>query len=37
VVKRIEVAAADRAVLERVVGAASSEVRMFERARIVRA
>jgi transposase len=35
VIKRIDLAAADRAELERIVGAASSEVRMVERARIV--
>jgi transposase len=35
VVKRIDLAAAERAELERIVGAASSEVRMVERARIV--
>jgi transposase len=35
VIKRIELAAAERAELERIVGAASSEVRMVERARIV--
>jgi len=35
VVKRIELAAEEQAHLERVVGAASSEVRMVERARIV--
>jgi transposase len=35
VVRRIELSAQDRAELERVVGAASSEVRMVERARIV--
>ncbi len=35
VIKRIDLAVADRAELERVVGAASSEVRMVERARIV--
>jgi hypothetical protein len=35
VVKRIELSEADRALLERVVRAASSGVRMVERARIV--
>ena len=35
VVKRIELAAEERAHLERIVGATSSEVRMVERARIV--
>jgi transposase len=35
VIKRIDLAAADRAELERIVGAASSEVRMVVRARIV--
>jgi len=35
VVKRIELAAGERAQLERIVGATSSEVRMVERARIV--
>lgn len=35
VVRRIEVSAEDRSELERIVRAASSEVRMVERARIV--
>jgi hypothetical protein len=33
--KRVEVSSEDRVELERIVGAASSEVRMVERARIV--
>lgn len=35
VIKRIELTEADRAELERIVAAVSSEVRMVERARIV--
>ena len=35
VIKQITVSAEDRAALERIVGASSSEVRLVERARIV--